>query len=333
VEFSETKSTALARRLAPWVLGLVTLVWGLSFPWTKAALDAARDLAAQRVAEPLWAERAGLLAFTALRFGLAFAALWLWNTARGLRRLARAARQPIWRGGAVLGGFLIGGMLLNSEGLRDLEPAVSAFLTSLYVVFTALLHALWRRRWPHPSLMFGVLLAGLGAAWIDGPPQLNFGISAGLTLLSALLFAVQILAIDRYAPRVSGLVLTEALFLVAGLVSGLLLGLWLWLAPLDLVPFLRELVSSRAFLQPLALMVLLASLFALTAMQLFQRYLDPVRAALLYALEPLWAALFQAWFASQAPDGWVLLGGALVLGGNLVAELWPRLASPASTHP
>jgi drug/metabolite transporter (DMT)-like permease len=323
--FLEPRREQLARRLAPWMLGLVTLVWGLSFPWTKAALDAARQLASERIEEPLWAERAGLLLFTGLRFGVSGLVLWIWNRTSGAYRSATAAGEPIWRAGVVLGGFLIAGMLLNSEGLRDLEPAVSAFLTSLYVVFTALFFALWRRRWPSTSLVIGVLLASAGAAWIDGPPQLHFGVSAGLTVLSAALFAMQILAIDRYASRVRGLVLTEALFAVGALVCLVLLVGWVWLAPSDLGPYLQALLRERAFLMPLGLMVVFASLFALTAMQLFQRFLDPVRAALLYALEPLWAALFQAWFGSQALDGWVLLGGALVLAGNLVAELWPRL--------
>lgn len=313
------------RRWALLALLSVTLIWGLSFPWTKAALTAVRLEAGAQGLPGQAAERAGLLLFTGLRFGLALLLLGLLNRWRGAHRRSRQAREPAWRSGAVLGGLLVGGMLLNSEGLRNLEPAVSAFLTSLYVLFTLLLAALSRRRWPQRGLGFGVLLATLGAAFIDGPPQANFGLPALLTVASAALFAGQILAIDRLGPRVDALVLTETMFAVAGLVcAGALACLWA-AGSLPPVSFLIAVAERPDFWQPLALMVSLATLFALSAMQLFQRWLDPVRAAVLYALEPVWAALYQALQDPAGIDRWLLLGGAAVLCGNLVAEWLPRL--------
>jgi drug/metabolite transporter (DMT)-like permease len=325
--FSDPRGAASRRRWALAALLLVTLIWGLSFPWTKTALTAVRlEAEAEGLPGP-WAERAGLLLFTGLRFGIALLLLGLLNRLRGATRRSRAAGEPAWRCGVILGGLLALGMLLNSEGLRDLEPAVSAFLTSLYVLFTLLFAALARRRWPRPSLQLGVLLASLGAAFIDGPPQAHFGLPAALTLASAALFAAQILAIDRFGPRVEALVLTESLFASAAAICAAgLAGLWL-AGCLPPATFLAVLVARPDFWQPLALMVALATLFALTAMQLFQRWLDPVRAAVLYALEPVWAALYQALQDPAGIDRWLVLGGAAVLCGNLIAEWLPRLGS------
>lgn len=323
--FSDPVEQSSRRRLALLALLLVTLVWGLSFPWTKTALTAVRLESERAGLGGPWAERAGLLLFTGLRFGLALLLLGAVNRWRGAQRRSRSRGEPAWRSGAILGGLLVAGMLLNSEGLRDLEPAVSAFLTSLYVLFTLLFAALLRRRWPSPSLQLGVLLATLGAAFIDGPPQASFGLPAALTVASAALFAGQILAIDRFGPRVEALVLTEAMFAAAAAVCAG--ALWLLFAAGVLPPlaFLVALLERPDFWQPLALMVCLATLFALSAMQLFQRWLDPVRAAVLYALEPVWAALYQALLDPAGVDRWLVLGGAAVLCGNLLAEWLPRL--------
>ena len=56
-------------------------------------------------------------------------------------------------------------------------------------------------------------------------------------------------------------------------------------------------------------------------MNLFQRDLDPVRAAIVYALEPVWTTLIAWGFGMGAPSGWLLAGGGALLAGNLVAEL------------
>ena len=78
-------------------------------------------------------------------------------------------------------------------GLTNVTPAVSAFLTSLYVVFTAIIGvAIGRQRFT-PFMLFGVVLATFGS-WMD------IGTSAGgvrsgewLTVLSGFLFALHII--------------------------------------------------------------------------------------------------------------------------------------------
>ena len=54
---------------------------------------------------------------------------------------------------------------------------------------------------------------------------------------------------------------------------------------------------------------------------IFQKYLDPVRAAILYALEPVWATLLAITFDMTEFSFWLILGGSSLLVGNLVAEL------------
>ena len=90
--------------------------------------------------------------------------------------------------GLILGVIVWGGFILQMLGLTDVTPAVSAFLTSLYVVFTALIGVALGMQKMTRFAILGVLLATFGAGWISGPPQLNFGLGEWLTVGCAFLF-------------------------------------------------------------------------------------------------------------------------------------------------
>lgn len=290
---------------------VVTVLWGWTFVWMKSAV-----LAGERELGP-----DGLVAtvglFMALRFGAA--ALVLGAVAPVRRRVDRGA----WRGGFVIGVLLLGGFLLQMFGLAGVSAPVSAFLTSLYVVFTALLTSARTRRPLGAWLALGTLLATFGAGFISGPPQITFGWAEWLTVGCAFLFALHILATDAVTKRHDPLAVTLTAFVWVTLGSALTLALGL--GSIDTAR-LGGLLASRDFLWPLALSSLLATVLALSLMNLFQRELDPVRAAILYAIEPVWASLVSIGLGMAVPDRWLWVGGSALLAGNLLAELGPMLA-------
>lgn len=304
---------------------LVTLIWGAAFVWMKQALDAGE---AWHVDRAPGAARDGThpAAGLALVVGL-FMALRFAGAALLLALVSRRARQGLdgaaWRGGLILGGLLVGGFLLQMFGLASIPSSVSAFLTSLYVLFTAASEAVIARRAPRGPLIVGALLATAGAAYIGGPPQVSFGVGEWLTVGSALVFALHIVFTDRITKRVDPVAVTLSSFLV---VAGASLGVALLGLASPATPTLADvgaLLSMGEFLVPLALTTVLATLVAITIMNLFQRELDPVRAAILYAVEPVWAALIALGLGMEAPNRWLFLGGGALLAGNWIAELRP----------
>jgi drug/metabolite transporter (DMT)-like permease len=311
---SSAHRTSPQERKAALALLAVTVVWGLTFVWMKQAIDAdtaalGRDLGSFTIA-----------LFLVLRFGLGALVLGVCVPAarRGLD--ARA-----WRGGLWLGGLLFVGFLLQMWGLEGVSPAVSAFLTSLYVVFTALLSSALARRAPHPALFAGALLATLGGAFIGGPPQLTFGVGEWLTVGCALVFAAHILATDRVTKRVAPLPVTLTSLTVVALASTPLF-VWFWNREHVGAADVWTLVVSRGFLVPLLGSSLLATVVAISLMNVYQRELDPVRAAILYAVEPVWAALVSIAVGADVADRWLWIGGGGLLAGNVIAELGPLLA-------
>jgi len=286
----------------------VTILWGCTFVWMKQSLNAAERV----LGRPGGA--AVVLSYLGVRFALASCVLGVWPRAR------RALDRGAWRGGAILGAILFAGFLLQMLGLETVSAPVSAFLTSLYVMFAAILSAWLHRAKPHLPFMIGVLLATLGAGFIEGPPHLTFGLAEWLTVASAFVFGLHIIATDRITK--------------AHVPLGVTLGMFVWTAAFAVValpvamarpgaPSLDELTSvlrDGDFTMPLMLATFFATVLALTLMNQFQRDLDPVRAAILFALEPIWTTLIAMLSGFGRPGFWLWIGGGALIAGNLIAE-------------
>jgi drug/metabolite transporter (DMT)-like permease len=294
---------------------IVTLIWGWTFSWMKAAIEAAEAA----VGEGALVLVIGL--FMCLRFAIG---------AVGLPLVMPAARRGLWDRGVWIDGLwlallLLGGFLLQMFGLHGVSPAVSAFLTSLYVVFTALWTRVARRSKLGWAVVLGVGLVSLGAAFISGPPQLHFDLPEWLTVLCAVLFAAHIVATDTITKRRPPMAISVSSFswVVLGSLAVLLLGVQLrpdigWAGVLTLL-------RTPAFMVPVGLSGALGTGVALTLLNAYQRELSPVRAAILYSLEPIWAALIAVAVGLMSVDPWLLIGGSGLLVGNLIVEVVPRI--------
>jgi drug/metabolite transporter (DMT)-like permease len=298
---------------------VVTVLWGWTFVWMKQGLNTVEEVLGPG------GGTAGVGLFMLLRFGIAAAVMLL------LPRARRGWTPAVWRGGLVIGGLLLAGFLLQMFGLRGVAAPVSAFLTSLYVVFTALLTAVRDRRGVGWSLAAGAVLATLGAGFIQGPPQLAFGLPEWLTVGCALVFAVHILATEWVTKRVPPMPVTFTTFVVVALGSAGTLAAGMLGEGAPEASQLVELALHPGFATPMLCSSVLATVLALSLMNTFQRELDPVRAAILYAVEPVWATLVAIGLGQATLGPWLIAGGAALVGGNLVAELAslrPRPVAP-----
>ena len=301
------------RRFAIWMLLGVTVIWGATFFWMKQALGAAEARVGKEVATGL---------FVCLRFGIASLLLPL---------ITKDARSPrgfsvgLFRDAGLLGLLLVVGFLIQMIALADITPAVSAFLTSLYVIFTAFLSLFFaRHRHISPALLVGVLFATLGAAFISGPPRLNFDTAEWLTVLCAFLFAGSILATDHATRTYAPGKVSQVSFATVTLGAGAFLAFQLARDHAPSLELVTSVVRDPHFFVPMLSCSLLATLIALTLLNHFQRHVSPVRAATLYSLEPVWGALISIGMGAEALNPWLLGGAGALLAGNLIAEFGPR---------
>ncbi len=245
--------------------------------------------------------------------------------------ILRASRSgfsdpEVWKGGFSLGLILILGFLIQMFGLTDVTPAVSAFLTSLYVVFTAIMGVALGRQRVTSFMIFGVLLATFGAGWISGPPRVEFGIGEWLTVVSGFLFAAHIIVTDRVTRLVDPIQSTGTMMVTVMVLAFAILvldplgyGAEGWFSDAF------ELMQSAEYVIPLALCGFFGSFVALAALMRYQKEISPVRAALVYAFEPVWAAVVSLLLGLEGdPTMWLFIGAGALLIGNLIIELEPR---------
>lgn len=296
------------RRKALFALLVVTSVWGATFIWMKQALN---------TLEPE-IQSQGRFQIVALLVAARFivAAVVMFAAFSKARTALRQSEQ--WKGGLILGSIMLVGFVTQMIGLDDITPSVSAFLTSLYVVFTALITIVFSKSKPTRTLLFGVLLATFGAGFIQGPPHLTWGLGEVLTVACAVFFALHIIYTQKITQEIDPIGVTLTSFLVIALGSILLLFAFGGGRTLDQWGLIFQ---DGVFLQVLCLGIG-GSFFCLLLLNLYQRYLNPIQAAIIYALEPVWATIYGLSLGLDQWTGWILLGGGALFMGNIVVELF-----------
>lgn len=295
------------RQIAILALLAVTLVWGATFVWMKQALDALDDEKATLGTNGVVA----VLVFA--RFAIAALLMLIFF------RKARSSltNRQIWLDGIMLGGLMFLAYLSQMIGLDDINPSVSAFLTSLYVVFTALISSAYNLRLPTKIMLLGVGLATFGAGFIQGPPHLTWGVAEFITVFCALLFALHILFTQHITTRRDPVAVSTTSFIVVticSIITVFILGdgtnakQW-------------QLLFSDGVIIPVLLLGIGGSFFCLLFLNMYQRYLHPIQAAIIYALEPVWATIYGLQLGMVDWSIWILVGGGALFLGNIIVEL------------
>ena len=295
---------ATKRQQAALGLFFVTLLWGGTFVWMKQAMNSLDAEIAQ------YSTTAVVGVIVSARFFIAFVALLPFSSTA---RAALTSKED-WHGGLILGGLMLAGFVLQMIGIDSVSPSVSAFLTSLYVVFTAILSIKISDRKPTRMMIVGVALATFGAGFIDGPPHIVWGTGELLTVACALFFALHIIYTDRITKQLDPIAVTSTSFLVLVLGAGAIAVF----AGGGIAVF--ESAWQDGVVLPLLCLGLFGSLACILMLNIFQKHLNPTHAAIIYSFEPVWATLY-GWQQDMVDISIWLAMGLLLLVGNIIVEL------------
>jgi drug/metabolite transporter (DMT)-like permease len=301
-------STARSATIA---LVIATALWGSGFTWAKTAGETVNHLAGVGNGAPL-----GPIWVLAGRFFIA-AVLWL-----ALFRDARRGwdLQVVWRS-IVLGVLLSIGMIVQHLGLDRTSEAVSAFLTSLTILFVPLMMMIVLRRPPAGVMWAGVVVAGLGVWLLTGASASTFGLGELLGLACAVSYSVDIIAVNALVRPGDAARVTAGQFLVVGIIAAITC-LFLPAGGSSLAPArVVDLMSHRAIGLNVTLLAVLASCGAFGLQFRFQPALDPTRAALLYLLEPIFACIVAGFLTGRWLDTKGTIGAVMILLANVLVEL------------
>lgn len=274
-------------RTATLLLTAVAAVWGSTFFLIK---DLVRTIPSAD--------------FLAVRFAIAAIVM----AAVFHRQLRSLTRREV-RFGLVLGLLYGAAQLLQTVGLEHTDASVSGFVTGTYVVLTPLFAAIiLRDRVPGVTWIAATLaLAGIGVLSLRGA---SFGFGESLTLGAAAVYAVHIITLGRWTTPESAVGLATLQAGVITVVSGL-----------GALPDGITLPSGTGQWSSMLYMALVAGGGALWAQTWAQSQLSATTAAIVMALEPVFAALFAVGFGGETLTGRILLGGALILTAMYLVEL------------
>lgn len=305
----------MTQRRADLLLVLIAIIWGTTFTVVHETV----------ATFPVFA-------LVALRFACA-AAVFVPTLA------SRAARQRTWldrhgvKVGIVLGVLLFMGFATQTLGLQYTSPARAGFITGLNVVLVPLLGLGFGQRPPQRALA-GVALAVVGLAVLSWGCRLPWlGCAAAdnvaqqqwlgdlLILVCAVAFAMHIVAVSRWANALPVVpVNTMQLVVVAAL------------AGMSALVFDRPIPQPTLAVWGAALFLGLIATALVFALQLaLQRHTTATHTALIFALEPVFAALFSWYWTGEALTPAVWLGGGLMLLGVIAAEI--SFGRPAAEEP
>jgi drug/metabolite transporter (DMT)-like permease len=270
------------------MLLLATALWGTSFVAVKSALADATPFA-----------------FLTVRF--AIAALLL---APGTRFRPRPA-GPELRGGALLGILVAVGFVAQTAGLVITTPSRSAFIVAVSSVLAPVIALALLGERPRWLTAAALALATLGIYFLTGPDAGGLNRGDALTLICAACFGGQIVAVTelsrRYDARRLVFIQIAATAVVAALATAFLEQ-----------PHIRW---TPGFIGALGYTVLFASTICFLLQMRAQREMSSARAALIFCLEPLFAAVTSWLVLGERLSALQWSGGALILVGMLLAEL------------
>jgi drug/metabolite transporter (DMT)-like permease len=259
-------------------------------------------------------EHVGPFAFAATRFALGALTLLpilLW---RKRRDVACNVSTSILKRGLVLGLLLFGGASLQQVGMVYTTAGKGGFITGLYIVIVPLLLAVVWREHVSWNCWLGAGLAVVGLFLLSAQSELQLAPGDGWVLASALVWALHVIAVGRFAPGFDPLLLAVMQYVVCSLFSGL------------------TAVAFEGNTWGGVLMAWLAILYTglcsigigYTLQIVAQRYTAPTHAAIILSLESLFAAVAGWLMLNEVMTTQMAVGAGLMLTGMILAQIVTR---------
>lgn len=268
-------------------------IWGFAF-------------VAQRIA----ADSVGAFTFNGIRFILGAISLLpiIFIFERGNNSSARLKRT-------LIAGIITGTILFAASGLQQLGVVITgnaskvAFITSLYSIFVPVFLIFLGKK-TSLNMWIGVICALTGLYLINSGDINGFSMGDMIVFLGAVIWAWHVIAIDRFVGGVNPIQYSSMQFFVCGIES-------------LIIAFIFEDVAVAPILTatiPILYGGIMSAGVAYTFQVLGQRDADPTYAAIIFATEPIFAAIGEALILQKFLTPVAYLGCAVIFAGVIISQ-------------
>ena len=293
----------MKKRISTLLLVIATVIWGVAFISQKQA--------------------AVIPAFTVGSARSLLASIFLFAMIPIMDRLTKNGRGIDAKRGMLdftkreLIGGLIAGIIMavatafQQYGLAGTDAGKAAFITALYVVFVPIMSTFLGKK---PSLfsIISIPVAIIGFYFLCIKPGSTIELSDALVLVCAIIFAIHIIAIDRFSSDCDGVRLSFIQFFVAFVLNTLLA---------FIVEGGIDIVGSISVLPSLLFLGICSSGIAYTLQIIGQKDTDPTVASMILSLESVFGIIGAALFLGEKMSMREYIGCGIVFIAILLAQI------------
>lgn len=285
--------------LADISLLFVALIWGATFVIVQNAIS---------FLEPL--------SFNGVRFAIAALILGIWLLLFERKQLQAYDRDLLFAG-IILGFWLFIGYAFQTLGLLYTSSSKAAFITGLSVIMVPLFSIILFQKRLAMNAYFGVFTATVGLYLLTMTDIANLNIGDAFVFICAIGFASQILLTGKYTKKYPTLFLTVIQIITVSILSSISAFIFEdWQRALD-----TTILLTTEVIIALIITAIFATALAFVIQTNFQKYTTATRVALIFAMEPVFAAVTGYIWAGDRLSYTAIIGCLLIFAGMVVAEL------------
>ena len=234
-------------------------------------------------------------------------------------------RKVLWTGGIACGISLGIATNLQQVGMYlGASAGKAGFLTACYIVLVPILGMfIGKKCSPFVWVSVGIAIAGLYLLCINGAESFGLALGDVLVLTCALVFAIQILLVDHYSPKVDGVRLSAIQFTICALISTVLMvSKEFGTTSEQIHVWVSNLSSLNAWI-PILYAGVLSCGVAYTLQIIGQRDVPPTAASLIMSLESVFSVIGAWVILKQSMTGRQLIGCGLIFLAIVICQVVP----------
>lgn len=233
------------------------------------------------------------------------------------KELRRRGNRSALIYGSILGVALCAASNFQQFAFYESTPGKIAFITALYMFFVPLIGLFFKKR---VSLItwLCIVIGFIGLYFLCIDPAQSFSINRGdvLAFICAILFSVQILLVEKFAPLGDGIKISCVEFAVSGVLSCILMFIFER-------PVASDIVSSWL---PILYAGILSTSVAYTLQVIGQKYCEATIASLMMCTESVFAVIAAAIILHQFPTRRERAGCIIMFAAIIISQLSDPLA-------
>lgn len=291
------------RIIGPILLISAAMIWGLSFVAQKQGME--------------YVEGFTFNGIRSLIGGIVLLPVIFFRSRKNPVKLSpvekKQTRKDNIKGILIVGTMLCIGSNLQQFAFDYIEPGKVGFITALYMLLVPLISFIAYKKKQPVTTWIGVILGvgGLYMICMGGASSFSLGKGEILAMLCSIAFALHIIVIDKYAPKIDTIVLSCGQYLVTGIVSCILM-------------FIFEKPDAGNIMQA-AVTILYAGIMscscAFTFQIIGQKYTEPTLASMLLCTESVFSVIFSFIILGERMTVIEYVGCAVMFIAIIIAQL------------